>query len=301
MLITELPDTHVESLCSLFSTVFGVSMSPEMWRWKYHGTAQIDSINLVAYDDDDRLIAHAGAVILLGALDQGRSIPVAQVCDIMIAPSARGGIGRDEVYPKLMQAMKSSLASRYSDVYAFGFPGRRPFKLGERLGFYWRIGDITEYRLLARRSPWSLWTVDTMDWDDQHIERLELHAASMREAPAVIRNRAYLDWRYRQCPKKTYILLRIRKAFNCVGWAVVAGEGEVLRVIDSSFPGDKTASIVAALADWALRQGFSEIVTWLSVADAEIRDTGIVATEFGVQPPMGRYLPVFQPGDVDIF
>ena len=303
MLITDLSEAHIEKVCALFSTVFGADRTPEVWRWKYQSTAHIGAINLVAHDTNGDLVGHVGAIILPGTAAQGRSIPVAQVCDIMVAPSARGGLGGDEVYPRLMQAMRSSLASRYQGAYAFGFPGKRPFRLGERLGFYWRIEDVVEFCHPVRRSALSFWSVDSLDWDSQHIDRIEQRAASMRDAPTAIRNRTYLDWRYRLCPGKTYTLLRFRWAFRSVGWVVVAGEGDVLRVIDSALPDHEAASLITALAGWALRKGFSEIVTWLKTpnVDVDARDAGIVATEFGVQLPMGRYRPVFQPGDVDIF
>lgn len=301
MLITDLSGTHVEDVCTLFSTVFGVGMSPEVWRWKYQGAAQIGSINLAAYDEKYGLVGHAGAIVLPGSFARGRAIAVAQVCDIMVAPLARGGLGRSEVYPKLMQAMKDSLASRYPGVYAYGFPGERPFRLGERLGFYWRIEGIAEFRLPAQRKSLSLWAVDSLDWGSRHIDRVAHRTALMRETPGVIRNEVYLGWRYRQCPDRGYTLLRLRRAFRSVGWVVVSGEGDVLRVVDGVFPGYDASSVTIALADWALHHRFRELVTWFKVPGADARETGIVATEFGVHPPMGRHLPDFQPGDVDIF
>ncbi len=302
MQIELLREEDVPHACGLFEHVFGHHVSPDYWRWKYHGSHLLGCVNVIAKDTEGNLIGHAGAMVLPGSAKDGQSCPVAQVCDIMVAQAVRGGLGRDGIYPILIRTLQSALADKFPGIYAYGFPGERPFRLGERLGFYWRIRDIKEYRLQAAlRDHFSLWSVKSMNWNSPHINRLESLSVTLRSAPAALRNSAYLEWRYRDCPHRAYVLLGVHRAFRTVGWAVVAREGDALRIVDACLPGRPPSALVKAILEWAASQGFREVVTWLETPGIQGADTGIVATEFAVFPPLGRFRPHFQPGDIDIF
>lgn len=312
MRIKDLPDTDIEAACALFFNVFALDVSPSAWRWKYHGSALLGSINLVAYGLTGEMIGHAGAVVLPG-IDQGGARPMVQICDVMVAAHRRGGAGDTAVYPALMRAMCEAINQRFPGAYAYGFPGKRPFLLGERLGFYRRAYDIQAQTIELVAKPHIVWppsAVRALDWglltrDPARFERIWTNEATSAGSPAVKRDTRYLLWRYAQHPSRSYKLLMLRRPWRDVAWWVVSSEGATLRVVDAL--GHEARSVVALklLGNWAAQQGFTRLLCW-HLAQGEIEnatDTGIVAMQFvlgaAAIDPLRK--PQFMPGDLDVF
>ena len=305
MHIHDLPPERIDAACALFAQVFAVHITPEVWRWKYHGTALLGAINLVAEDEQGAMIGHAGAVIMAGE-DQHGARPMVQICDVMVAAHQRGKSGGQAVYPALMRAMRAAVLARYPQAYAYGFPGQRPFLLGQRLGFYQRVYNIKEHRLSLVALPTVAWfspSVRAMQWDKlaQHaiiIERLS--RASRTTEPQIRRDFAYLQGRYAQHPNKSYRLLWLHGLWRRLGAWVVLAEGDSLRVVDG-IGETSTPRALAALTQWAATQGFANLLHWFGQVDEGAgNDTGIVAMQFvlGDEPLRA---PKFLPGDLDIF
>jgi hypothetical protein len=121
----------------------------------------------------------------------------------------------------------------------------------------------------------------------------------------VVRDAAYLRWRYAQHPARRYTLLVLRRAWRDVAWWVVAAEGESLRVVDALGHEAQSAGALELLGKWAAQQGFTRLLLWHpeSGAAEEITDAGIVAMQFAlalneVEPLRS---PRFMPGDLDVF
>ena len=308
MLIKDLPDEHIEVACALFLQVFSVEVSPVMWRWKYQGTAQLGAINLVAYDADGALAGHAGAIVLPG-VDQGQSRAMVQICDVMVAAHHRGGKGDKAVYPALMRAMRAAITARFAGAYAYGFPGKRPFLLGERLGFYRRayeIGEQTIAPLSVSTPRWSLTRIDVLAQDtlplhSARLQKLWQYTAKNTPSPTVVRDAAYVIWRYAQHPARRYALLMLRGVWRDVAWWIVAHEGETLRVVDALGHKARSASALKLLAAWASRQGYVRLLCWRLAMSLPETSTGIVAMQFALNDIEAIRDPCFMPGDLDIF
>ena len=308
MLIKDLPDEHIDAACALFLQVFSVDVSPAMWRWKYHGSAQLGAINLVAYDAQGELVGHAGAIVLPG-VDQGQLRAMVQICDVMVAAHHRGGKGDKAVYPALMHAMRAAINARFIGAYAYGFPGERPFLLGERLGFYRRAYDIGEQVIspLPLSTPWwSLSRIDVLPQDallrhSMRLQKIWQHSAKNASSPMVIRDAAYVIWRYAQHPVRRYALLILRENWRDVAWWVVAHEGETLRVVDALGQRARSAYALGLLATWAGRQGHARLLCWRLEIDLPETSTGVVAMQFALGENEAIRDPCFMPGDLDIF
>ncbi len=308
MLIKDLPDEQIDAACALFLQVFSVEISPVMWRWKYQGRAQLGAINLVAYDAEGALVGHAGAVVLPG-VDQGQPRAMVQICDVMVAAHHRGGKGDKAVYPALMRAMRAAINARFAGAYAYGFPGARPFLLGERLGFYRRAYEIAEQTItpLSVSAPW--WSLNRIDVLGQ--ETLPLHSARLQKlwqytakstlSPTVVRDAAYVIWRYAQHPARRYTLLMLRSGWRDAAWWMVAHEGETLRVVDALGHKARSASALKLLAVWASGQGYVRLLGWRLAISLSETNTGIVAMQFALDDIEAVREPCFMPGDLDIF
>lgn len=314
--IENLADEQVNEACALFAQVFAVHVTPEAWRWKYAAECLLGAINLVAYEADNALIGHVGAVVLAG-VDEGHPRAMVQVCDVMVAGHRRGGVGSAAVYPALMRALRAEINARFPGAYAYGFPGKRPFLLGERLGFYQRAYDITE---VVKPLPnvrkaflgWPFWEVHALGWDALLLEadmfnRLWTREAASAGSPAAVRGAGYLHWRYAQHPTRRYTLLVLRRVWRNVAWWVLAAEGETLRVVDALGHEARSVRALELLGDWAAQQGFKRLFCWHPTQDETENATGIgiVAMQFALGSGASKDEPVrtprFMPGDLDVF
>lgn len=305
--ILELPADCTPQVCELFTTVFGHPVTPAQWHWKYQQGPRLGSLNMVARDAQGRFVGHAGATVFAGSF-QGRTLPLAQVCDIMVLPDARGGLGQQGTYPRVTEALRLQLQARFPGLLAYGFPGTRPFRLGERLGFYRHLYDIQESTLdaaAASPSGWlQAWRVMPADWDAAALERTWSRLGPSQPGPMVARTADYLAWRYRDHPQHHYRLWACRRWWRDAGWLVTRTlpDGSEC-VVDALLPNpaDAPAAVAALCRAMSEQAGTAPTVrTWLPLPQPVA--TPIVAMEFRVQGWHADWpAPAFQPGDTDVY
>ena len=300
--------------CQLFETVFHHPASPAWWAWKYHQPPGGQSINLVARTSDGGdLLGHVGAVVLPGQY-AGQPVRMAHLTDVMVHPKARSGLQTDGLYGRLMAAMREQLqavAPDASPLYAYGFPGRTPSRLGARLKLYRPLHTCQEYQWHETRGGWldrlcRLQACAEGAWPLDLIDRIWLDNASQQEAPVVIRSGAYLQWRYASHPQKPYTLWLVGPLMGVpVGWIITRRQPKPV-VVDAMLPAPWRAAARwhRMLRELARTSGDGPWSGWFSVrgAQQEITPTMIVAVEFdagGFHPQWPA--PQFQPGDTDVF
>ena len=87
------------ALLDLFSLVFGQQRSRLEWQWKFAASRRLFAAggacaeSMIAVDGHDDIVAHAGALTLPGWSRSG-PLPIVQICDVMVHPGHRGGVGR---------------------------------------------------------------------------------------------------------------------------------------------------------------------------------------------------------------
>jgi hypothetical protein len=304
--LQEANDLSVEALCALFETVFGTPIRPDVWAWKYHDSALSGHVNAVLMDGD-RVIAHAGAFAWPGYF-RGQTVPIVQVCDLMLSPDMRGQFGPNGAYAQLVRGLTGLLKTRFPDGLFYGFPGERPFRLGERLGFYHRTGRVHEYVLPVRPGASFLWRLCALDWADPRIDPLSETLLRSSESPVIAKNRLYLDWRYRRHPVRAYILRGVRHQGRLVGWFVLdESNPDCVQVVDACMPFERRMKGLSALQTLGFaRRGFREI-RWWQPEDAplpggcEVRPTPIVAGIMTASAAcFAASAPAWQPGDTDV-
>lgn len=294
--------------CALFLAVFGHPVSPAHWDWKYRQGPRSGSINMLARGAGGEVVGHVGASVFPGVV-QGKNLPMAQVCDIMVNRQARGGLGTDNVYPQLVMAVQQGLREQFPGVFAYGFPGLRPFKLGERLGFYRQIyrcqvARLTQVRQFDPRA--FAWSATETGWDIPRLDRLWQRHPVHRQAPAVARTADYLCWRYRDHPVHAYRLWVLRRMFRDTGWMITRTmpDGEIC-IVDALLPSPAQADAACEALWRALASGADAqpvLTHWLPSTRHPVQPTPIVATEFKVEDwHSDGAQPHFQPGDTDVF
>ena len=249
-----------EAIVELFAQVFGKRLTTDQWRWKYTAGGPIPPVRL-AFDASGCLVGHAGAIPLRG-WRQGRPLPFFQICDVMVHPSARGWLGDQNLFTRLARELLIGLAERWPNALAYGFPGRRPYRLGE----YARVYEEVEQACAVHRPVHHGWLpfpgVRALDWDDRRLDSLWPRLAP-GFAMALVRDHDYLRWRYAVNPFHSYQLLGLYFGRLLLGWVVVRRDGGRLLVVDLLLHRRWLRLALAALARTAAMEGASEVVIWL--------------------------------------
>lgn len=328
------PQRDIAQVCQLFADVFGQPMPEERWRWKYMQAPGSSHYHAVAvHGVTGQLLGHMG-VILLPGMRGGQPIRMAHATDLMISPQARAGIGPDSVYRHIMHAVRAHAGDagpQAPALFMYGFPGKRPATLAIRLGIQRRLQICTQYTLpppghglrhwWQHHNPWRLraqampateaaWSDSALNSIWQHhaqqlLQQERLNPAAVR--PALIKNAAYLRWRYLQHPQQfaqgqgqpLYTLwLLARRGQAAQGWCITSAQSPT--VVDSCLPGDADAVFAALQALPPPPDG--QWTSWLPHPKAHAQETLIWATAMqGAHFYEDWLAPAFQPGDTDVY
>lgn len=311
------------AFCALFQRVFGVHLPAETRHWKYAEGPRLGSVSMVARDAQGALRGHVGALVFPG-LSAGRSLPMAQVCDVMVDPEARGGVDHGGVYGRLMAELRRELAQVYPGAFAYGFAGIRPYKLGARMGLYravqpCRMG-VLEFQPAARKShferlrlggPWA-WSARPVSWSHPALGRLWQRLGPASSGPRVQRTPAYLQWRYAAHPHHTYQAWVLQRWGNAQGWLATRQMPDgSLCLVDSLLPAGMTARYAAAIvapaasASVTLTAAYSGTLN-ISSWDVSTESSALLEPIMGCEVRVDRWhsdhlKPHFHPGDTDVF
>jgi len=306
--IVELDANDIPEVCELFQKVFGHAISPELWRWKYTQGPRLGSINLVARAATGQLLGHVGASIFPGTV-QRAALSMAQVCDVMVRSSARGGLAASDVYPRLIKTLQGTLAARFVSPYAYGFAGVRPYKLGSRLGFYRELQQCRPgYFVQSGAADWgrALWRAREIEWNFPRLDRIWARYKAQLTRPTVSRTGAYLGWRYLTHPTNSYRLWLLTHLSRDRGLFITRTmpNGEIC-IIDALIPDFVNPSRLIAALDVALTTSATEsppIFAWFLPPGHNQLVEPVIGSEVRVNHWHTRYPnPRFQPGDTDVY
>ena len=292
---------------SLFQTVFGETMTEAQWHWKYRNALERNALPVVATTDDGELVGHGGVVYLDG-WHQGRQIPFLQICDIMVAPKARGHLGSRNLYTQIIRQLFDQLYDRFPNAFTYGFPGARPFKLGKYVGAYERIELAEETELLTMRpAPWI--TIKAVPLVSADLDRL-WGQLRRQFALCLIRDSSYVTWRYAEHPSAHYERVNFYIWGRLAGWSIVRKHTTQTQIIDIFCLRKRLPSLLAALSQWLKEENASPAVVWLPEAfrtkvKGESRPTEVRITNgvrgFDIATCDARRDLYYTMGDLDIF
>lgn len=174
------------------------------WRWKFPGNPA-GSHTLVAESPEGAVVAHYGGVPLVVRAD-GETFLFGQNCDCYSDPAARRGLKNPGTFVRLAQAYASTFARRGVDAVMYGMATPAHYRLGVRYLDYWMLRTQL---LLTCRDPSRL-----PDWDwATHavpIEAFDARADAFSTAQEARvrcfgrRDAAFLNWRFRDHPRRPY-------------------------------------------------------------------------------------------------
>lgn len=254
-----LTDSDVPLACELFEQVFKHPISPAQWHWKYQEGPRLGKVHVGIKSAQGALIAHAGASVFEGrykdANGQVQSLPMAQVCDVMVHESARNAVTHQGAYGQVIHALQTQLALSFPGVYAYGFAGIRPYKLGVKMGLYkchqdCRMGQVQMQAHANAHAPANAHATEPSErqsigawlrslFNSEKLTPLHFSAQEpasfqkyqaqfdewaqtwgITDAPKVLRTAAYLQWRFVQNPNAQYQFWLYSKGGKNLAWCI---------------------------------------------------------------------------------
>jgi len=205
-----------QSILELFRTTFGKSMSEAAYRWKYLESPWLfKAPTTFVAAAGDRIVAHLGGTPLRLRLGQ-HELPAVQGCDVMVAPELRRHGIMSAVVRTANGAWADGGASLQLAVPTQNFDGLRErldYRPTFRLGWLWR-----PLRLGALFPGKGKGTVDVSR--DEPGSEFDVLWESVDQEGLVIRDRAWIAYRYAAAPGFDYQILLARKDGRPVGYLV---------------------------------------------------------------------------------
>jgi hypothetical protein len=292
-------DGDEAGVLSLWQAAFGKEISSSLWRWKYLENPYPVQIALAVGEDGRTLVMYGG--IPYRANWEGKTVTITHLMDIMSHPDCRGS----GLFVKTGMAFFDLFAGPGRTLFYYGFPGKYHFDIGKKYlaysGFQGGVAFLmARAGALARKSRWPLGRIERITEVDDAFDGL--WKRSVGDYPlAVIRDAAFLQWRFFEHPLRRYEMWGYRPYLHreLRAYAVFSVEGETARMVDILCPPSKKAAgdFLARLGRQFDERGIREIQTWLP----KDHFLGRLAVSAGFNPfqePLG-FIPTgrsFHPG-----
>ena len=244
----------------LFEDVFHQTMTVEQWKWKYAGQGLHDNNSTVATNEQGVIAGHFGG-ISLRMWFRDRFIIACQGVDLMVHKNYRGTLNKRSLYFKICRFHYENLPS-----FVYGFINPDHFRLGKLLGFYEDAIVVNDHRIDTAARLLPVYVLERMEWDNPKIDSL-WNKVYKDLGWSIVRDRAFLKWRYESNPSHSFRLYGLRRRFlnEILGWVVVRDGGEdELFLMDMIFRDDCLESLLAKLSSFAYAEGKKKVVFWLN-------------------------------------
>lgn len=271
---------------ALFSKAFGKSMDARLWLWKYREAPKSG----IGVWRNEQLVAFYGCAPR-HLLFFGEPLAAVQSCDVMTDPTERGMLSREGPFFAATQTFSECcLSAAQGYRLAFGFPSDRHFRLGQRLGLYFKLDQIVELAWYCRReSPSLSYKIRPWQHDAHYQQKAEYcwseMAASFADYVLPVRDAAFLEHRYLKHPLFKYdcLLVQSRWSAKPLGIAVLRQHDDWVELIDLIGHRDSLTTLLAAARRFTAASGRQQLRGWitsgcaalLSTGDNQICETGI--------------------------
>lgn len=271
--LRELQPADAPAMRALFTQVFKKEMPQSLWDWKYK---RAESAALGIWRGAT-LVAHYGGMGF-AVNYKGRPGMAAQICDVMVDPSARHAVRRQS--PFFLST--SAFLERYLGYgkrweLGYGFPSDRHMELAARLNLYAPVGKMWELRWEvseATRAPGLLKTrkLDLASFASYRAIVDSLGAkqcADLADRIVVRKDAEWFAWRYWRRPGENYEVLLVRHRFTGkpIGVCVLKLEPERVLWLDALAPLGNLPALAQVARAAAWQMGRRKLVLWCSEPD----------------------------------
>lgn len=277
-----LKSQDMHGLLTLHNAVFGSTADPAWFDWKYrHG----QSVGFGLWQGNE-MIAHCGG-IPRKFWQHGVVSSYLQIGDVMVTPSWRGVLTRNNPFALVSQAMYGHMLGKGRPYQVgFGFPNERHMRLVVKTGLAWHVGDMVQLRWSEPNQNTSLgwsWCMQEMDTPEEKpiacawramqsdIQRHDLCVGD--------RNWSHVRWRYIDRPDKPYRFVALRRRWSrSVAGVLVLSRQSPVQWLDWIGPIHlmPKACIAARLA--AKAAGTPMLTAWCSASVAGVLQRSAVSS-----------------------
>jgi len=250
---------------SLWKTAFHKEMPDALWRWKYSENPFGYRILLCVNDDGDPVVMYGG--IPYQANWKGKQVEITNLMDIMSHPDYR----KTGLFIQTGNAFFDTFCGPDQSVLLYGFPGKYHFEIGQKYLTYLKLtADVVYLSVETGRLAPSITQppgyLEPVNDIDETFDRLwEICRGGY--PLAIIRNAAFLRWRYGNHPLKRYEIwkYRTRQTGATDAYAVlsIAGGKAVLSDMLAPPSGVNLSDFFGVLGKMLSERGLSTLETWL--------------------------------------
>ncbi len=255
-----------------------VPFKSSIWSWQFQRNPFGKPFQpVLVVNDDDQVIGFNGVMPVV-IMNRGRHTDAIWSCDFYVSPEWRG--------KKLGSRIKAVLHERYNIIMAFGVSDKASLVLNH-LG--WQQQDyVYNYRYLRRPETFRQWVFKFLQLTNRIrggiFSKYENYSIKVQSrlppekdindlweksesgyASVVIRNYAYLDWKYQNHPLTRYAYVSAWEGSSLKGLMIVRYHKGLLRLVDYCGPARnkklKTSLIRACLENWQQALYFTIITT----------------------------------------
>lgn len=249
------------AILDLFSASFGTSLRPDYWTWRFRDNP-VDRPRILLAWDGGELVAHY-AVSPTRLVHCGEEWLGALSMTTMTRPSHAGR----GLFARLAADLYADLtAAGYRLV--FGFPNRHSHAgFTTRLG--WRDQGYVPLLQIPVDRPDRAPALDFSDFPSEAHASL-LNGPHDRDDIRPVRDVAFLQWRYSDCPSAAYQFAQLPgDAEDTQACAVVKPYGAALDVLELGYRDVQSATqLVKGLQEHASRNHMQTLNLWLPLHDA---------------------------------
>jgi len=259
-----------EKVLSLWRAAFLKPMDPALWRWKWRENPYGRQMMLCIGEDGTPAAMYSG--IPYRANHHGREVRFTHLMDHCSHPEYRSVLGgKKGLFVRTAAAFFDRYGGPWASVFMYGFPGKRHFRLGQKLLRYEPLRGGTTY-LAAPPSQWTFRSkafggrirpVDTLsDAFDAFFA-----ACRARYPLTVIRDAEFLHWRFRRHPRRKYEIWTHHPllGMSMNAYAVLYHEPQSSCIVDilCPGPGNRFQDFMARLRRVLMERGVSRVNVWL--------------------------------------
>ena len=198
-------------------------MSMPLWQWKYFN-GRFQNRILLGLDAADGVKAMYGGIAYRASWN-GRQVEIVQLVDIMTHPDVR----KTGLFPAMANTFFDWMCGPEKAVLLYGFPGKYHFDIGKKYLSYQALRGGTAFMSALTERLADLNEV-LPDYEIDRIEKADIVFDALWDGCAsdypfaVMRNAAFIDWRFLRHPFHSYDIWVYRNASSpeACGYAVVS-------------------------------------------------------------------------------
>jgi hypothetical protein len=208
----------------------------------------------------------------------------------------------------MVRQLFDGLHTQFPDAFAYGFPGTRPYRLGEYAGLYECIELAAETRITPAPVAPRI-TTRPAPLVSAEVDRLWRRLKG-RFSLSLTRDSAYLNWRYAQHPSEQYRRVNFFSWGRLIGWSILRAQEDKTQIIDVFCSPSRLREVIAAAAFWLAKENKPPAVVWLPERLRGIAHGDSILTEvhttnmvrgFAISTLDARRALYYTMGDLDIF